>query len=328
LTGINAGSWTTGLSSGNNGLPTFPGNAIGLIANVWNTAGSETLRVRATGDTTGYIDTAGVFGAWQSQMIVPLNGSQQFDFYSGSATGNRLTILGYFITGELGFPGGNTYSPVQLTPTLTATHQLLNTSSYLPAGATGAILYFNAGGSYGSFSARYGLVASSSDNFTSGNATRGPFYEIIGCDGSQNISAASGGATGANVVLLAWLTSTAGLVWNVNGQSTKNVGSGMSAATWAALATESNATGYIYEVWESGSTSYTYSINNSGSGGLNPNIPPGGLTVGQMSTGAASGNATPYAYLSSVSGISVYERGYFSSAVTTSSPQQMLLGVG
>ena len=256
---------------------------------------ATTIGVRRTGDS-GFTFTAAMGTNRQSDFIVGLNGSQQFDINLSQLTGVTVYLYGAL---------GTEFTAVNATTltTLTTAYANYNLTSATSALATAAVLYINGTG-YG-VAFRFGASGASSDNFSDGNEGTNLRSYLVGLDGSQNMQGIAGN-TSQIPILVGYLTG--GLVWHTNAVNV-TPGSSGSFQTLSAAGGDVSPIGFVYDN-KLASGAYTFTLREVGSG----------LSVALAASGTdhcnAFGTASCQINMSNIATNTLYERGYFSAGDT------------
>ena len=259
--GFASGSWNIGIASG------APAGATGMaVLLVGNAGGGSIAReFRKTGSTDNYIADA-LPASEQVVRFVGLNGSQQFDYYSGAAaTGDLIYPLAYFGP-EATFPT----NIIVMASTLTTSFATYGTGGNAPGGIA-AVFAIHGGGDYDT----YFRHPSSTDAFQNGNesaAGRRDFFCAL--DGTQEYAAISGNA-GRQPYLVCYFTSNVTCNTNAVARTPGTAGSYQNLST----AGDTSPIGHMYYL-RSPSTSYTYQLSGQGTSWTAPNVAPAATLAG------------------------------------------------
>ncbi len=258
--GFSNATWNTGIASG------APAGATGMAVLLVGAAGGGTTarEFRKTGSADNFVSDNCPQGQ-QILRFVGLNGSGQFDYYSGAgAPGDLIYPLCYFGT-EVTFPT----SIIAMGSTLTTSYATYSTGGNAPAGLA-AVFAIHGSTDYNS----YFRHPSSADDFANGNEGVARRDWFCALDGSQQY-AGKGGATGLQPYLVCYFTS------NITTNITAVTRTPGTAGSYQNLST-SGDTSPIAQLFHmhSPSTTVAFQLSGQGSSGTAPNVVPCGTLAG------------------------------------------------
>lgn len=270
-----------------------------------------------SGNSISGDSVAGGFGG--RYMHAPLNSSLQFDIYTSAFVNITFQVVGYWSSSEATFydnainagsPGSSAYN----SPAINAT------TLGVPSSALGVFVAFNStsGGQCG-----VRPMGSSDAYYAGASQLLGQYGHVLtalgtGAGAGQFQTRTAAGA--GTVYIMGYINSGTNFVWN---SSAINVTPG-TAGSLQALTQESNATAYLYMLSGPGTNACASAvIEGTATTGIPASIPGIGM-AGQYLCGANS-----QANLSTLTGMTLYELGYFySSGGGGGTPNGMLMGVG
>lgn len=287
--------------------------AILLVTNTTITTGVN-VGVRATGSSdvwaqaTNLISGDSQAGGFGGRYIhAPLSGSLSFDIYPSAVTNQSFQVVGFwgseatFLSPGIlcGAPGNNTYNTYNAT------------TLGVPSGAPAVFLWYT-GSSGGQCGAR--PLGSSDAYFSAGSNLLGQYGPLItalgtGANAGQFQTRTAAGV--GSVYIMGYINSGTNFVWNSSAINVTPASSG----SLVGLTQELNATAYIYMLLGPGTNACaTAVIEGTATTGIPASIPGCGMAAQYLCGPNSQAN------LSTLTGMTLYELGYFFSNAPPVSP--------
>lgn len=211
LAGVSLSTWTT-LNSG------APAGTTGVILNFGSATINPLVTTRMTnGSPDTQTSNTGIGGGCQVYQITGVNSSGQFDVFATGTSGLTCWLVGYFGSEAVFFANAQV-----LSPTLTASYQNFNCSSFAPGGLAVLLDCFGAGAQF--------FFRQNGSTDTTINYGAGSQSFIVGLDTSQ-IFQARNNNVGGTMYVKGYMQ--AGVVWHTNAL---NIGGAFTAGSFQNVA--------------------------------------------------------------------------------------------